>query len=64
MSTAVSARDVRASTAQPQNPSSEFFRADEQLVRLNLSDVAVPQVGGLEVEGFKPSWLQRLFGRR
>lgn len=63
MSTTASADNPRTHSERPQ-PAQDFWRADERLVRLNLGDVPMPRVGGLEVEGFKPSWLQRLFGRR
>lgn len=34
------------------------------VLKVDLSDVQLPQVGGLQVDGFKPSFFDRLFGRR
>lgn len=39
-------------------------KQEEKLMRLDLSDVAVPKVHALDVDGFQPSWFDRLFGRR
>lgn len=39
-------------------------KQEEKLLRLDLADVAVPKVHGMDVEGFQPSWFDRLFGRR
>lgn len=64
MRTATSAAEHQNKVAQSKNAGSAFFRAEETLVRVNLSDVSLPSVGGLQVDGFKPSWWQRLLGRR
>ena len=34
------------------------------VLKLDLSDLPLPQMGGLDVDGFKPSFFQRLFGKR
>jgi hypothetical protein len=34
------------------------------MLRIDLSDVQLPKVGGLQVDGFKPSFFERLFGKR
>jgi hypothetical protein len=34
------------------------------ILNLDLSGLPIPKVGGLNVDGFKPSLLDRLFGRR
>ena len=39
-----------------------FGDREEQLLNLNLSDLAIPDVNDLHVDGFKRSWLARLFG--
>lgn len=38
-----------------------FTPRGEEEIRLNLSDIPALSSGGLEVEGFKPSLLSRLF---
>lgn len=37
---------------------------EEQLLDLDLSDLAVPKVNNLHVDGLKPSWFARLFHRK
>ena len=34
------------------------------VLKLDLSDLSLPKVGGLQVDGFKPTFLERLFGKR
>jgi hypothetical protein len=34
------------------------------VLNLDLAGLPVPKVGGLHVDGFKPSLFQRLFGKR
>jgi hypothetical protein len=34
------------------------------VLQLDLSDLAIPKMGGLHVDGFKPSFFQRLFGKK
>jgi hypothetical protein len=34
------------------------------VLQLDLSDLPAPRVGGLQVDGFKPSFFERLFGKR
>lgn len=34
------------------------------VLKLDLTDLALPKVGGLNVDGFKPSFFERLFGKR
>jgi hypothetical protein len=50
----------------PRQPEGTLLTAhdEEALLKLNLSDLPIPKVGGLDVDGFKPSLLSRLFGRK
>ena len=34
------------------------------VLKIDLSDVQLPKVGGLQVDGFKPTFFERLFGKR
>ncbi len=34
------------------------------VLKLDLSDITLPKMGGLQVDGFKPSFFARLFGKR
>jgi hypothetical protein len=43
-------------------PRISFSDQEEQLLNLNLSDLAIPKMNDLRVDGFKRSWLARLFG--
>ncbi|HTE41218.1 MAG TPA: hypothetical protein VK629_10320 [Steroidobacteraceae bacterium] len=77
MSTATSARVTTASAAQaPQRvaaapargtvePSRHLRMGTEEaaILNLDLSGLPIPKVGGLNVDGFKPSLFDRLFGR-
>ena len=36
---------------------------EEKLLRLDLSDLVLPKVNDLHVDGLKASWFSRLFGR-
>ena len=45
-------------------PRVAFSDQEEQLLNLNLSDLSIPKVNDLKVDGFKPSWFSRLFGGR
>lgn len=37
---------------------------EEELIKLNLSDLLLPKTNDLHVDGLKPSWFARLFGKR
>ena len=51
--------------AQTEHPRTLVLGTEEAAVlKLDLSDLRLPQVGGLQVDGFKPSFFQRLFGKR
>jgi len=45
-------------------PRISFSDDEEQLLNLNLSDLSIPKMNDLHVEGFKKSWFSRLFGGR
>jgi len=47
-------------------PSSRLLLATEEAAVLNidLGGIQVPKVGGLQVDGFKPSFFERLFSKR
>lgn len=77
MSTAPStARATHAATthATAQRPAPRTAHEPERTLRMGTEEAAVlnidltglklPKVGGLNVDGFKPSLFQRLFGRR
>ncbi len=36
---------------------------DETLLNIDLSDLVLPEVNDLNVDGLKSSWFSRLFGR-
>lgn len=76
MSTATSSAMQRATsqtTARTQHAAprtvaepSRLLLATEEAAVLNidLGGMQVPKVGGLQVDGFKPSFFERLFGKR
>ena len=41
-----------------------FGTEEAAVLKLDLSDLPIPNVGGLQVDGFKPSFFQRLFGKK
>lgn len=45
-------------------PRIAFSEQEEQLLNLNLSDLSIPKMNDLRVDGFKRSWFARLFGGR
>ena len=45
-------------------PRIAFNDQEEQLLNLDLSDLSLPKVNDLHVDGMKRSWLARLFGGR
>jgi hypothetical protein len=49
--------------AQPQRTLG-FGNDEAAILKVDLSDIHVPQVGGLQIDGFKPSFFARLFGRK
>jgi len=64
-----------AATSMPQSVSSvrrapdsspriAFSDQEERLLSLDLSDLAIPKMNDLTVDGMKKSWLSRLFGGR
>lgn len=68
---AASAQPARSAPARSQvetarEPEGKLLTAhdEEALLKLNLSDLPIPKVGGLEVDGLRPSLLGRLFGRK
>lgn len=36
---------------------------DETLLKIDLSDLVLPKINDLHVDGLRRSWLSRLFGR-
>ncbi len=57
----------RAPASRPHNeqPRTLLMGTEEAAVlKLDLSDITLPKVGGLQVDGFKPSFFERLFGKR
>jgi hypothetical protein len=37
---------------------------EASVLNIDLSGIQVPKVGGLQVDGFKPSFFERLFSKR
>jgi hypothetical protein len=52
----------RNHTEQPRNL--VMGTEEAAVLKIDLSDLSLPQVGGLQVDGFKPSFFERLFGKR
>ena len=62
--TATTARNV-PNRQQAEQPRHLTMGTEEAAVlKIDLSDLTLPQVGGLQVDGFKPSFFERLFGKR
>jgi hypothetical protein len=66
-------RNSAATTRQPnysqrkpadEGPALSMGKEEAAVLKLDLSDLALPKVGGLNVDGFKPSFFERLFGKR
>jgi hypothetical protein len=63
-------RNTAAPRTVPNRPQMERPRhltmgtEEAAVLKLDLSDLSLPQVGGLQVDGFKPSFFERLFGKR
>ena len=57
---------AKPQTPQPRQAEGSFLTPhdEEALLKLNLRDLPIPKVGGLEVDGLKPSLLGRWFGRK
>jgi hypothetical protein len=53
-------------TRNQQEPPRNLLMGTEEaaVLKLDLSDITLPKVGGLQVDGFKPSFFERLFGKR
>jgi hypothetical protein len=60
--TAAVSAPLERSMAQAE-PRVQFSERDEALLRIDLSDLVLPQVNNLHVDGLKSSWLSRLFSR-
>jgi hypothetical protein len=63
---ATPAQPARPAPTNRQQPGGTLLTPhdEEALLKLNLSDLPIPKVGGLDVDGFKPSLLSRLFGKK
>jgi hypothetical protein len=68
------AASMQRNTAPAQRPAATRPHAEQSrslllgteeaaVLKIDLSDVQLPKVGGLQVDGFKPSFFDRLFGR-
>jgi hypothetical protein len=76
MSTATSANSVQRANTAPAHTmgaarvSAEPARTlrmgteEASVLNIDLSGIQIPKVGGLQVDGFKPSFFERLFGKR
>ena len=76
MSTATSPASVhRAATSPAQTMGAARVNAEPartlrmgteeaSILNIDLTGIQVPKVGGLQVDGFKPSFFERLFGKR
>jgi len=47
-----------------EGPALTMGKEEAAVLKLDLSDLALPKVGGLQVDGFKPSFFERLFGKK
>lgn len=63
--TATSMHHTSAATVRRTDtgPRIAFSDQEEQLLNLDLSDLSIPKVNDLHVDGLKRSWFSRLFGR-
>jgi len=58
-------RSAAAHRAPVESPRTLQFGTEEAAVlKLDLSDLPIPKLSGLDVDGLKPTLLQRLFGKR
>jgi hypothetical protein len=59
-------RTVSAATRATIEPARTLQMGTEEaaVLKLDLSGLQMPKVGGLSVDGFKPSFFERLFGKR
>lgn len=75
MSTATSASSVQRANIGPAQtmgaaratePARTLRMGTEEasVLNIDLTGIQVPKVGGLQVDGFKPSFFERLFGKR
>ncbi len=63
--TAVAPRNVNGTAHKQEQPRMLTMGTEEAAVlKVDLSDLPLPKVGGLQVDGFKPSFFERLFGKR
>lgn len=44
-------------------PRLQLSERDETLLKVDLSDLVLPQINDLNVDGLKRSWFSRLFGK-
>jgi hypothetical protein len=59
-------RTVASPTRASAEPARTLHMGTEeaQVLNLDLTGLQVPKVGGMQVDGFKPSFFERLFGKR
>jgi hypothetical protein len=50
--------------AQEASRTLQFGTEEAAVLKLDLSDLPIPKLGGLDVDGLKPTLMQRLFGKR
>ena len=63
--TATASRASATPQRKTEEPRALAMGTEEAAVlKVDLSDLSLPQVGGLQVDGFKPSFFERLFGKR
>lgn len=65
---------MRPATARPTNESTSASGAaasgfaspelEEKLLQMNVAELTLPKVHNLNVDALKPTWIERLFGRR
>ena len=58
------ARPASARTQTEQPRTLLLGREEAAVLKLDLSDLTLPKVGDLNVDGFKPTFFERLFGKR
>ena len=59
-------RTVAATTRASAEPVRTLTMGTEeaQVLNLDLTGLQIPKVGGMQVDGFKPTFFERLFGKR
>lgn len=65
MRTAAQQQNDEVSTVRAA-PAADFAspELEQKLLQMNLAELNVPKVHNLNIDALKPSWIERLFGKR